>query len=164
MPPQAVTRESSEYQALAASYPHLSEFIRLRKELERLNQELRSTKERSTRLRIGREAKSLTGKLRQQDLLMRVHGESRVQKKYRTRLLVTNVKQRFASIALSARLRVRKAYLELQKKLQEQSRRSRYARASTLPPSLFDTRSLDPVDRSSALREWIERRQTRIRR
>ena len=162
--PETVTREAPEYQALSAHYPHLSEHIRLRKELERLKQELQTAKERSRRLQVNREIEDIVGRLRRQDTLMRLYGESKRLGDYKTRFLITSVKQRISSIVLRAQLRIRGLYLNLQKRLQEQSRKARYRRASTLPPSLLDMRSLDPVDKSLALRDWIEKRKVRTQR
>ena len=162
--PETVTREAPEYQALSAHYPHLSEHIRLRKELERLKQELQTAKERSRRLQVNREIEDIVGRLRRQDTLMRLHGESKRLGDYKTRFLIMSIRQRISSMVLRARSRVRRLYLNLQKKLQEQSRRTRYRRASTLPPSLLDMRSLDPVDKSLALRDWIEKRKVRTQR
>jgi len=162
--PETVTQETPEYQALSARYPHLSEHIRLRKESERLKQVLRTAKERSRRLQVSREIEDIVGRLRRQDTLMRLHGESKRLGDYKTRFLIMSVKQRVSSMVLRAQLRIRRLYLSLQKKLQEQSRRARYRQASTLPPSLLDMRSLDPVDKSLALRDWIEKRKVRIQR
>jgi len=158
--PETITRETPEYQALSARFPHLSERIRLEKESERLKQELRTAKERSRRHQVSRDIEDIISKLRRQDTLIRLHGESKCLGDYKTRFLIMSVKQRVSSIVL----RIRRLYLNLQKKLQEQSRRARYRRASTLPPSLLDMRSLDPVDKSQALRDWIEKRKVRIQR
>jgi len=162
--PETVTRETPEYQALSARFPHLSEHIRLEKESERLKQELRTTRERSGRLQISREIQDTVGRLRRQDTLMHLHGESKSLSNYRRRFLIMSVKQRVSSMVLRAQLRIRRLYLNLQKRLQEQSRKARYRRASTLPPSLLDIRSLDPVDKSLALRDWIEKRKVRTQR
>lgn len=174
MPPQELAREAPEYQSLAARYPHLSESIRLRKEFQELKQRLQSAKERSVRFQISRRIKILAGRLKRQDLLVRAHGESKRQSEYRFRFLIMSVKhrinlkqrvlkQRVVSLVLRARLRAYKAHQYLQRQLWELSRRSRYARASRLPPSISDMKSLDPTDRGLAMSNWIERHRTRIR-
>ncbi len=158
--PETVTRETPEYQALSMRYPHLSEHIILEKESERLKKELRTAKERSRRRQVSREIEDAVSRLKRQDMLLRLHGESKRLSDYKRRLLIMSVKQRVFSIVV----RIRRLYLNLEKKLQEQSRRARYKRASTLPPSLLDMRSLDPIDKSLALRDWIEKRKIRIQR
>lgn len=157
--PSAAVKEIPEYQALAARYPHLSESIRLRKELERLDGELKSTKERSTKLRIHGEMKSIVRELRRVGILKRLHGESKRETNYKMRFLLVTVRRRLASVVRGIRI----VYSTLQEDLEERSRRARLSRASKLPPSLFDLRSLDPVDRGSALTEWIEKRRMGIR-
>jgi len=158
--PETVTQETPEYQALSVRYPHLCEHIRLEKGLQRLKEELRTAKDRSRRHQVSREIEDIVSRLRRQDTLIRLHRESKRLSDYKTRFLIMSVKQRASSILL----RIRTLYLNLQKKLHEQSRRARYKRASTLPPSLLDMRSLDPVDKSQALRDWIEKRKVRIQR
>jgi len=158
--PETVTRETPEYQALSMRYPHLSEHIILEKESERLKKELRTAKERSRRRQVSREIEDAASRLKRQDTLLRLHGESKRLSDYKRRLLIMSAKQRVFSIVV----RIRRLYLNLEKKLQEQSRRARYKRASTLPPSLLDMRSLDPIDKSLALRDWIEKRKVRIQR
>jgi len=164
--PGTLTQETPEYQALSARYPHLSEHIRLRKEFERLKQELRTAKGRSRRRQVSREIENIVSGLGRQDILMRLHGESKRLGDYKTRFLIMSVRQRVSSLVLRTQLRIRWHCLnlrnKLQKKLQEQFRRARYRRASTLPPSLLDIRSLDPVDKSLALRDWIEKRKVKI--
>jgi len=157
--PQAAIEETPEYHALAARYPYLSKSIKLGKELERLRMELKSTKERSTRLQIHSQVKRLVRELNRQNILKHLHGESKCETNYKRHFAIAAMSQRSASMAQ----RVRAAFLELQNKLEEQSRKARLSRASKLPPSLFDLRSLDPVDRGSALREWVEKRRSGIR-
>ena len=159
MVPQAAMEETPEYRALAARYPYLSKSIKLGKELERLRRELKSTKERSTRLQIDSQVKSFVRELKRQNILKHLHGESKREADYRRRFAIAAASQWSASMAQ----RVRAALLELQNKLEEQSRKARLSRASKFPPSLFDLRSLDPVDRGSALREWVEKRRSGIR-
>jgi hypothetical protein len=162
--PGTLAPETPEHQTFSARYPYLSESIRLRKEFQRLKQELRTAKEKSTRLQIGREMENLASRLKRHDMLMRLHGESKLLRDYKIRFLIVNAKQRSSSLVLKLQLRIRQVHLSLQNRLQEQSRRARYTRTSILPPSLRDMRSLDPVDRSVSLRDWIERRKIRIQR
>jgi len=160
MAPQAAIGESPEYKALATRHPHLSKSIRLRKELEKLQTEMRSAKDRSTRLEIRSHMNNLAMELKRQDILKRLYGESKHENNYRRRFVIVELSQRLASALQRARL----AYLQLQEKLKERSRAARLSRVSKLPPSLFDLRSLDTADRASALREWIEKRSIRTRR
>lgn len=161
--PQAAIEETPEYHALAARYPYLSKSIKLGKELERLRRELKSTKERSTRLQIHSQVKSFVRELKRQNIVKHLHGESKRETDYRRRFSIAAASQWLASMAQRVRAALFAALLELQNKLEEQSRKARLSRASKFPPSLFDLRSLDPVDRGSALREWVEKRRSGIR-
>jgi len=156
MPPQTALEEAPEYQALAARYPRLSKSIRLQKELERFGEELASAKERSRRLQIRSEMKSLVRELKRLDILKRLNDDGKRETNYKRRFAIATVSQRLASIAQRVRI-------ELQMKFEERSKRARLSRASKLPPSLFDLRSLDQVDRGLALREWIDMRKARTR-
>lgn len=154
--PEKPLAELSEYKDLLARYPHIAESIRLRREIEKLEEEARSAKDRSAILQLRRQINDLTAKLKRQDILKRLHGEGKQATDFWIRFSIGNLRLRLSSP-------VRKVCSSLQEKLQEQSRRSRLARAERFPPSLFDLRSLDTADRSLALREWIEKRKVRIR-
>jgi hypothetical protein len=160
--PETITRESPEYKALSARYPHLSEYIRLRRELGRLKRELGTVKDRSRKSRLRREIEGLANRLRQQSIRIRLHGERKPLSHYERRLFVTEMERRVSSMVLEVRLRARRLYMSLQNRLRERARRARYKRASMLPPSLFEIRSLDPLDRILALRDWMEKRRVGI--
>lgn len=156
MAPQAAMKETPEYQAMVARYPYLSKSIRLRKELDRLRTELKTARERSTRLQVRSEMESLVRQMKRLEVLKRLHGDSTHETNYKRRFAIAMMTQRLGLI-------LQRICIELQSKLKERSRRARLFQASKLPPSLFDLRSLDSVDRASALREWIEKRGMRIR-
>jgi len=158
MAPLMAVEETPEYKALATGCPCLSKSIELQKKLERLRGELRSAKG-STRLHIRSQMKSLVRQLERQDLLKRLRGESKLETNYKRRFAIATLRRQLLSIAK----RVRNAYSELENRVEERSRMARLSRVSKLPPSLFDLRSLDPADRGLALREWIEKRGSRIR-
>ena len=157
--PEKPLAEIPEYKTLATRYPHIAESVRLRTEIERLENEARSAEERSTRLQKKRQIERLSAELRRQGILKRLHGESKQEADFRRRFTINSLKRRLSLLGLM----VRKVYSDLQEKLQEQSRRSRRARAEKLPPSLFDLRSLDSADRGLALTEWVKKRRVRIR-
>lgn len=159
--------EAPEYKDLAARYPHIAKSVELRKDIERLKEKARSAEDGWTKLQVMRQTRRLNGQLKRQDVLKRLHGENRQEARFQTRYTITKLRRRLYSLAL----RVRKvcqdslsaARLNLQEKLREQSLRSRRARIERLPPSLYDLRSIDPVDKRLALAEWIEKRRVRIR-
>jgi hypothetical protein len=157
--PEKPLVEVPEYKNLAERYPHIARSIELRKEIERLDKGARSATKRSTRVQMRRQIDRLSAELKQQGTLKRLRGESKQENDFRIRFTIDSLKRRLSSLALG----LSKVCFDLQEKVQEQSRKSRRARAERLPPSLFDLRSLDPADKSLALTEWIEKRKVQIR-
>lgn len=156
--PGTEIRDTLEYENLLAHFPHISEHIVLKKALEELDLELRSSRDLSRRLLAEREKRNLARRMKQKETLMRLHGEREILNNYNTRLLTASIRTWFSS-QIS---RVRRRIDAIRMRLQERSRRARHARAYSLPPSLLDIRSLDPIDRSMVLRDWIERRRTKV--
>lgn len=153
--PDVQIDQTEEYRALAKHYPYLSKSILLGKRLEKLRSDLKSVKERSARLQIRKEMDTIASELKRHNILKALHEESKVEAKFRRRFAIRAGVQRLRSI-------VQRIHF-VTSKLQERSRRAQLSRISKLPPSMFDLRSLDPLDRSLALREWIQRRKTEIR-
>jgi hypothetical protein len=137
--------ETIEYKVLAEHYPHLVESIRLKREIERLKERLNSEKERSSRFQIKREMNVTRAKLKQENMLKRLHGESKQEAIFRTHFIIGTSKEHISSLVMT----LRKAYKSVQKRL----RMLMYRR---LPPSVFDLKSLDTTEKGLALREWIQ--------
>ncbi|NIU82180.1 MAG: hypothetical protein GWN17_01265, partial [Candidatus Korarchaeota archaeon] len=122
--------ETTEYKVLAEHYPHLAESIKLKREIERLKEKLKSEKERSSRFQIKRELNVTGAKLKQENMLKRLHGESKQEAIFRTHFIIGTSKEHISSLVMT----LRKAYASVQKKL----RMLMYRR---LPPSVFDLKS-----------------------
>ena len=90
----------------------------------------------------------LSAQLRRQQILKRLHGESRVETDFRRRHAMENLKLRLSSLALRAR--------DSQEKLQR-------AWGERLLPSLHELGSLDSLDTGLALSEWIKKRKIETR-
>ena len=128
--------ETREYKVLARRYPHLAESIKLKREIKRLKEKLRSLEERSKRSQMNREIIRIETKLKRENIQKRLHGETSFT---------------IASLASNARDALRKAYADI--RLVDRSlRRSVYKK---LPPSVFDLRSLDTAERGLAVKEWL---------
>jgi hypothetical protein len=137
--------EITEYKVLAEHYPHLAESIRLKREIGRLKEKLKSEKERPLRFQIKRELNVTKAKLKQENMLKRVHGESKQETIFRTHFIIGTSKEHISSLVTT----LRKKHMSFQKKL----RRLTYRK---LPPSVFDLKSLDTTEKGLALREWIQ--------
>ncbi len=141
--------ETTEYKVLAEHYPHLAESIRLKREMERLKGKLKSEKERSSRFQIKRELNATDAKLKKENLRKRLRGESKQEAVFRRHFIINTSKEHISSLVMSSRMTLRKTHRNLRKKL----RRFMYR---TLPPSVFDLKSLDTAEKGLALREWIQ--------
>lgn len=148
--------ETTEYKVLAKRYPHLAESIRLKKEIGRLEKKQKSEKERSSRFQIRREMNATRAKLKKENILKRLHGESKQETIFHIHFIIGTSKEHISSLAMSGHMTLRKTYIGLQKKL----RRSMYRK---LPPSIFDLKSLDTAEKGLALREWIQNRHKKRR-
>lgn len=169
MPAQEAMEQSPEYQSLASRYPHLSKSIKLRKDLQRLRKELKSAKHRPTKLQISAQIRILDAELKRQNTVKRVHVDGKAEKSYKRRFAIAALSQLLAGWCLStaqairlALLKLQNAYSELQRRRRKLAQRARLSRSMRLPPSLSDLRSLDPVERGLAVREWIEKHRIRI--
>lgn len=140
MPPRTAIEQTAEYRILARRDSYLSESIRISKELDRLREKLKFTSEPAARREIHSEIRRLSGEMRRQGIMKQIHGGSKWEASYKRRFILSSVLEKVKT------------------KLKELSWESR------LPPSLVDLRSLDSVDRSLALRQWIKRRRKRMRR
>ncbi len=141
--------ETTEYKALAEHYPHLAESIKLKREMERLKEKLKSEKERSSRFQIKRELNVTGAKLKKENLRKRLRGESKQEAIFRTHFIINTSNERISSLATRSRMALRKTHRNIRKKL----RRFMYRK---LPPSVFDLKSLDTTEKGLALREWIQ--------
>lgn len=132
--------KTSEYHIFSKRYPHLAESIKLKRALQRLNNRLKTEKERSFRSQIKREINVTKTKLRKENILKRLYGESKQEAFFHTHFLLDTSKMYF-----------RKASKKLRRSMHK-----------NLPPTIFDLRALDTADKALALREWIHERRKKL--
>jgi hypothetical protein len=137
---QSVT-ETTEYKVLAEHYPHLAESIRLKRKIERLKEKLISEKERSSRFQIKREINVTKTKLKQENMLKRLRGESKQETIFRTHFIINASKEHIYSLAMKSM----HACTSAPKKLRR-----------LMSPSVVDLKSLDTTEKGLALREWVQ--------
>ena len=143
--------ETPEYKVLAEGYPHLAESIKLKREVKRLKEKLRSLEERSKRSQMNREILRIETKLKRENIQKRLHGESKQEAIFKTSSAIATSKERVSSLASNARDALRKAYADI-RSVDRSLRRSMHRK---LPPSIFDLRSLDTAERGLAVKEWL---------
>jgi len=134
--------EAPEYEALARRYPHLAESIKLKREIERLGEKRRNLKDRAIKLRKRKEILSIKAKLKRENILKQLHGESRREAFFRMHFVVGSVRERICSLT-------RRISVTLWKK-------DRNINKVLLSP-VFDLKSLDVAERNLAVREWLHK-------
>ena len=144
--------KTSEYHSFSEIYPRITESIRLKREIERLTNKLKSEKERSSKFKIKREITITKTKLKKNNLLKRLHGESKQEAIFQRTLKQNSSKMHVPSFA--------KKY---QKILGQPIRKLRRSMRKNLPPSLFNLRELDAAEKGLALREWLQEKRKKIR-
>ena len=143
---------TSEYHSFSEIYPRIAESIRLKREIERLTNKLKSEKGISSKFKIKREISITKTKLRKNNLFKRIHRESKQEAIFQRNLKHNSSKMHVPSFA--------KKY---QKILGQLIRKLRRSMRKNLPPSLFNLRELDATEKGLALREWLQENRKKIR-
>ena len=144
--------KTSEYHSFSEIYPRITESIRLKREIERLTNKLKSEKVRSSKFKIKREISITKTKLRKNNLFKRIHRESKQEAIFQRKLKHNSSKIYVPSFA--------KKY---QKILGQPIRKLRRSMHKNLPPSLLNLRELDATEKGLALREWLQENRKKIR-
>lgn len=144
--------KTSEYHSFSEIYPRITESIRLKREIERLTNKLKSEKVRSSKFKIKREITITKTKLKKNNLFKRIHRESKQEAIFQRTLKHNSSKMHVSSFA-------KKGYTTLGQSI----RRLRRSLHRNLPPSLFNLRELDATEKGLALREWLQENRKKIR-
>ena len=144
--------KTSEYHSFSEIYPHIAESIRLKREIERLTNKLKSEKVRSSKFKIRREISITKTKLRKNNLFKRIHRESKQEAIFQRKLKLGTTKMYVSSF-------IKKGYTTLGRSI----RKLRRSIHRNLPPSLFNLRELDATEKGLALREWLQENRKKIR-
>jgi len=144
--------KTSEYSSFSKIYPYIAESIRLKREIERLTNKLKTEKVRSTKFKIKREISITKTKLRKNNLFKRLHRESKQEAIFHRKLKLGTTKMYVSSFT-------KKGYTTLGQPI----RKLRRSMRKNLPPSLFNLRELDATEKGLALREWLQENRKKIR-
>ena len=156
--------KTSEYHSFSEIYPRITESIRLKREIERLNNKLKSEKERSSKFKIKREITITKTKLKKNNLLKRLHGESKQEAIFQRTLKLNSSKMYVSSFAKKSQNSFAKKYQKiLGQPIRNFQRKLRRSLHRNLPPSLFNLRELDVAEKGLALREWFQENRKKIR-
>ncbi|MFC1487384.1 hypothetical protein ACFLRN_06845 [Thermoproteota archaeon] len=140
--------KTSEYRDFVEIYPHITESIRLKREIERLTKKMKSEKERSGKIKIKKEINNSKTKLRKNDLFKRLHGESKQESKFQRTYKLSNSKMRVSSF-------IKKPYIIINNKLRNLQKKKKNSMYRHLPPTIFNLRELDVTEKGLVLREWL---------
>ena len=148
--------KTSEYHSFSEIYPRITESIRLKREIERLTNKLKSEKERSAKIKIKKEINIAKTKLRKNNLLKRLHGENKQEANFHRKLKLNTSKMYVSSFAKKRYMTLEHAITNFRKKIRRSMHRH-------LPPSIFNLRELDATEKGLALREWLQENRKKIR-
>ncbi|NWG10983.1 hypothetical protein HXY33_04440 [Candidatus Bathyarchaeota archaeon] len=144
--------ETTESKVFFENCPHLAESIRLRKEANKLKEKLRFAKDRQTKFQIKRELNGINKKLKRENVLKQLHGESKQEMAYSLHFKADTAKEGASSLIRKSFRAVNNIYDKIQKQSREIAHRK-------LPPSIFDLKSLNVAEKSLAIKEWVQTRQ-----
>jgi len=148
--------KTSEYHSFSEFYPRITESIRLKREIERLTNKLKSEKARSSKFKIKREISITKTELKKNNLIKRLHGESKQEAIFHRKFKRNTSKMRYSLFAKKCRRVLGRPIRNFQRKLRMSLHRN-------LPPSLFNLRELDVAEMGLALREWLQENRKKIR-
>lgn len=144
--------KTSEYHSFSEIYPRITESIRLKREIERLTNKLKSEKGISSKFKIKRKISITKTKLRKNNLFKRIHRESKQEAIFQRNLKIGTTK-------MYVSLFTKKGYTTLGQSI----RKLRRSMHKNLPPSLLNLRELDATEKGLALREWLQEKRKKIR-
>jgi hypothetical protein len=142
--------KTHEYKILSKNFPHIAESIRLKKDNEKLKQELKTMKRRSDILQQKRKMNAIKTKIRRENLLKRLYGEYQKETRFNMRLKFDISKEYISSLRNS----LRKGYSGFRSFDRTLSK----LLSKRLPPVISDLGSLDMAEKGLAIREWVKRR------
>jgi hypothetical protein len=148
--------ETFEFQSFSESYSHIAESIRLRRKIERLTNILKSEKNKGSEFKIKREIAVTKSKLRKNNLLKRLYGESKKEALFHRKFKRNRSKMRYSLLMKKFRTILGRPIRNFQRKLGRSMHKN-------LPPSLFNLRELDVTEKGLALREWLEEKRNDLR-
>jgi hypothetical protein len=146
--------ETKEFKALTERYPHIAESVRLKDEMRKLKEKLKSAKERQTKSQIRKDMNSLKAKLRREEIRKKLHGEDKLERTYHARFIMDSATEKLSSWREKSRVSLKRTRTKVGRRLDT-------LKQQKLPPSLLDLKSLYLVERNVALKEWVQNRRKR---
>lgn len=146
---------TSEYHSFSEAYPRITESIRLKRELERLTNKLKSEEAGSAKFKTKREIAITKTKMKRNNLFKRLDGESKQEAIFQRKLKLRTMKMCGSLLVKRFRKRLGRPNKNFKRTLRRSLHRN-------LPPSLFNLRELDVTERGLALREWLQENRKKL--
>ncbi len=161
--------EASEYNVLEERYPHLAESIKLKMEIYRLKEERKLLQKRTARLEIERKIVKTKTKLKMENILKRLYNEDKIEIIFKLRFTIWNFKKYISSSVGEVHTGLMKVYIDFHKSLNKaitnfqkdlnKSRKNLHkVLRKTLPPTIFNIKSMNVVEKSLSVKEWVQER------
>lgn len=172
--------EALEYKVFAERYPHIAESLKLKREIKRLKEKLKSLEDRSARCRTKREIIRTKAKLKRESVLKRLHRENKQESIFNIRFTIATSKELIFLVAMrvynslqkgyislreeyfNLRKNLRLAYMNFRKAYRDSLKALRRLMHRKVPPSVFDLKSLHIAEKGLALREWSQSRHKKV--
>jgi hypothetical protein len=144
--------KTSEYHSLSKIYPRITESIRLKRDLKRLINKLKSEKSRSSKFKIKREIAITKSKLKKNNLFKRLHRENKPEAIFQRKLKTRKTKMYVSSFTKNGYTIFGQSLKKLKRSMHK-----------NLPPSLFYLRELSATEKGLALRNWLQEKRKKNR-
>ncbi len=151
--------DTPEYQAFYQRFPHITTSIRLTRERDRLHQQIRSVEKGAARHHLNQDLFEINEQLARENLLKRLHGETRQETRFRIRLALEQTEERVSSLRSSVNRTYRAALNKMSGSRRSANQKINRFLRRTLPPTVFDLGSMDMQEKGLAVREWVVRNQ-----
>jgi len=145
-----------EFKIFSKIHPHIAESIMLKRRIKRLTIMLKSEEHKGSKFKIKREIATTKSKLQRNALFKRLHGESKKEAFFQRKFKRKQSKTRVALFMKKVRNRLGRPFLKLKRDQAESLHRN-------LPPTLFNLREMDMIEKGIVLREWLQKKRKRLR-
>lgn len=146
--------ETTEYHNFSEVYPHIAESVKLKRNLKRLKQQLKSTEHQGSKFRIKREINLTKSELRKNSLNKRLHGENKQEALFLKQLKRGATKTHY-SFLIKKRPKKCQSTGTFRLKLKRFMHRK-------LPPTLLNLREHDVSEKGMILKEWLQEKREEL--
>lgn len=148
--------ETVEFKIFSKIHPRIAESIRLKREIKRLTNILKSEDRKGSEFKVKREIAVTKSKLKKNELFKRLHGESK-----KEALFHRKFKRKRSKMLVS--LFMKKIRTRIGQPIRRFHRKRGRSMHQNLPPTLFNLREMDMTEKGMVLREWLHEKRENLR-